>query len=112
MSRHPRRARLVGAITLLFAAAAPFWLWRRVISDIAQVYDFSPKYLMGWTPWALLVGGIAFFIPVAWSIGRRPDERFYPRARNAYLGWGITLYLLGLLLAAQVARIHDGTFAG
>ena len=28
-------------------------------------------------------------------------------ARNAYAGWGITLYLLGLALAVQVARLHD-----
>lgn len=112
MSRNPRRSRFVGAITLLVAAAAPFWLWRDVIADIVSAYDMSPAYMVGWTPWALLAVGIAFFIPVAWSIGRHPDERGYPRARNAYFGWGITLYLLGLVLATQVARIHDGAFAG
>ena len=36
-----------------------------------------------------------------------PEGRFYPRARNAYLAWGLSLYLLGFLLATQVARLHD-----
>jgi len=34
------------------------------------------------------------------------------RHRNAYLGWGISLYLLGFLLAWQVARLHDGGLTG
>ncbi len=54
-----------------------------------------------------MAAGLVLFIPVALSIGRDPESRFYPRARNAYLGWGITLYLLGFLIAWQVARIHD-----
>jgi hypothetical protein len=39
------------------------------------------------------------------SAGRDPESRFYPRARGAYLGWGVTLYLLGLALASQVAQL-------
>jgi hypothetical protein len=39
------------------------------------------------------------------TIGRKPGGRFYPRSRNAYAGWGITLYLLGLILASQVAAV-------
>jgi hypothetical protein len=42
------------------------------------------------------------------SIGRRPDSRLYPRARNAYAAWGISCYLLGLALATQVAQIAAG----
>ena len=37
-----------------------------------------------------------------------PEGRWYPRSRNAYAGWGITLYLLGLALATQVAQISTG----
>ncbi len=42
-------------------------------------------------------------LPVAWSAGRRPDSRLYPRFRNVYMGWGVSLYLMGLALASQVA---------
>jgi hypothetical protein len=58
-------------------------------------------------PWVLIAAGLAFFVPVAWSAGRDPGSRWYPRARNAYAGWGITLYLLGCGLATQVAQIRD-----
>ena len=56
-----------------------------------------------------MASGVVLFIPYAVSVGMDPDGRFYPRARNAYLGWGISLYLLGFLLAWQVARLHDGS---
>jgi hypothetical protein len=48
---------------------------------------------------------MAFLLPVAVSAGRPPESRIYPRARNAYAGWGVTLYLLGFLLALQVAEV-------
>lgn len=110
--RSSRRSQAVGALTLLIAATAPFWFWRDVIADIAAAYRPSIHYYVGWAPWALLVAGVLFLTPVLLSAGRDPEGRFYPRARNAYLGWGLTLYLLGLALAAQVARIHDGGIAG
>src|SRR4051812_50099092 len=72
----------------------------------------QPKYFLGWTPWVLMALGLGFFIPVALSEGRDPEGRFYPRARNAYFGWGVSLYLLGFLLAWQGARIHDGGLTG
>jgi hypothetical protein len=56
-----------------------------------------------------LIGlGLLFFIPVVLSIGRRPDSRLYPRSRGAYLGWGVSLYTLGIMLATQVAVIAEG----
>ena len=94
-------------MTVLVAVALPIVLWRHVIADIAGAYSFHFTYFVGWAPWVLMVLGILFFIPVAWSEGRDPEGRFYPRARNAYLGWSVTLYLLGFLIAWQVARIHD-----
>ena len=48
-------------------------------------------------------------LPVVISIGRHPESRFYPRSRNAYTGWGITLYLLGCAIATQVAQIAAGS---
>jgi hypothetical protein len=106
-----RRAQVIGFALLLLATALPILLWHDVIADIARAFRPTPRYFLGWAPWALLAGGVAFFAPVAWSIGRRPDSRRYPRARNAYLGWALTLYLLGLALATQVANIHDGVFS-
>ena len=94
-------------VGLVLALALPAWWWHDVVADIWRAFSFDPHHLVGWLPWALLVGGVLFLAPVAWSIGRDPEGRFYPRARNAYFGWGITLYLLGLALAVQVARLHD-----
>jgi hypothetical protein len=107
--RRARQARRIGALGLLLAIALPIALYWNVIVDIWAAYQFQPRYFLGWTPWLLMALGIAFFIPVALSAGRDPEGRFYPRARNAYLGWGISLYLLGFLLAWQVARLHDGS---
>ena len=106
--RRRRQARRTGAVGLLIAIALPVLLWHGVVADIWAAYQLEPRYFLGWTPWILMALGIAFFIPVAISEGRDPEGRFYPRARNAYLGWGISLYLLGFLLAWQVARLHDG----
>ena len=50
--------------------------------------------------------GLAFLLPVAWSAGMDPESRWFPRARPAYAGWGVTLYLLGFLLAWQVVQIQ------
>ena len=40
-------------------------------------------------------------MPVVVSIGRAPGSRLYPRGRNAYAAWGVSLYLLGIVLAAR-----------
>ncbi|HEY8581436.1 MAG TPA: hypothetical protein VIL49_00755 [Capillimicrobium sp.] len=108
--RKARRSRWLGALGLLLAVALPAWMWHGVIADIYRAFQLDVQHLLGWAPWLLLAGGIAFLVPVAWSVGRDPEGRWYPRARNAYAGWGVTLYLLGLGLAAQVARIHDSPF--
>ena len=49
--------------------------------------------------------GLAFLVPVALSAGRHPESRLYPRARRAYVAWGVVLYLLGTVLAVQVAEV-------
>ena len=105
--RRRRQARRVGAAGFLLAAALPVLLFHRAIGDIAAAYEFNVSYFSGWTPWVLILLGLVFLVPVAWSAGRDPGSRRYPRARNAYAGWGISLYLLGFGLATQVASIHD-----
>ena len=105
-----RQARLVGLGGFIGAAALPVVLWHRAFSIIATDFRLETEYLVtGWTGYTLIGLGLVFMAPVVWSIGRRPESRFYPRSRNAYAAWGVCLYLLGIVLASQVAavaRIH------
>ena len=90
----------------------PVVLWHRPMAMIAEEFRFDLEYLVtGWTAYTLIGLGLLFFIPVVISIGRRPDSRLYPRSRGAYLGWGASLYLLGIMLATQVAVIAEGPTA-
>jgi hypothetical protein len=96
----------VGAVGFALALSLPVLLFHRVVAAIASEFRLDLRYLVAeWTPWVLLAIGLAFLAPVAWSAGRNSESRWYPRARNAYAGWGISLYLLGLALATQVATI-------
>jgi hypothetical protein len=89
----------------MVAAALPAILWHRAIAAVASDFRIEIPYLAGWIAYAMIAVGLVFFIPVVISIGRRPDSRLYPHARNAYIGWGISCYLLGAALATQVAQI-------
>jgi hypothetical protein len=101
-----RQARRLGPLALLLAIGLPILLFHEAIADLVAAFHIDLQYLSGWAPWVLILIGLAFCVPVAWSAGRDPESRWYPRARNAYAGWGITLYLLGFGLATQVASIH------
>ena len=98
----------MGALGFAIAAALPWILWHRAIVAVSSGFQLDPSYLSGWIPWVLIALGILFFVPVTLSAGRDPDSRWYPRARNAYAAWGITLYLCGCGLATQVAQITQG----
>jgi hypothetical protein len=104
-----RRARRVGAVGFAGALALPVVLWHRVVADIASQFEFDPKYLLtGWSPWVLMALGMVCFV-VVWVIDRRDRaRRFYGSGTGAWFGWGVTLYLLGFLLATQVAQITGG----
>jgi hypothetical protein len=104
-----RQARWLGALGFTVALALPVVLFHRVVEILARQPKLELHYLSGWTPWLLLAGGLAFLLPVAWSAGMDPESRWFPRARAAYAGWGISLYLLGFLLAWQVARIQGAS---
>jgi hypothetical protein len=98
------RPLLTGLAGLAGAAALPLVLWHHVIAVVASDFRLDPDYLLtGWTGYGLIALGLLFMLPVALSCGRRPESRLYPRSRNAYFGWGVSLYLLGALLASQVA---------
>jgi hypothetical protein len=76
---------------------------------IAEEFRLEFEYLVtGWTAYTLIGLGLLFFVPVVVSIGRRPESRLCPRNRGAYVGWGVSLYTLGIMLAAQVAVIAEG----
>ena len=96
----------MGAVGFALALAMPVFLFHRIVAAIASEFRLDVQYLIAeWTPWLLLAVGLAFLAPVAWSAGRDSESRWYPRSRNAYAGWGISLYLLGMALATQVAAI-------
>lgn len=108
-----RNARIVGTAGFVAAAALPFVLWHRAIALIASEFRLELDYLVtGWTAYALIGAGLAFLVPVVVSIGHTPESRLYPRGRNAYAGWGLTLYLLGIMLATQVAQIIGSPVGG
>ena len=101
-------ARRIGALGFVLAVALPVLLFRRVVADVWAGFEFDLHHMLGWAPWVFIAAGLAFLVPVAWSAGGDPESRWYPRARNAYAGWGISLYILGLMLGSQVAQIARG----
>ena len=104
-----RTARILGWGGLLAALVGPLVVWREAIGAVATDFVWDLDYLiMGWTGYALIAAGLLFMLPVVISIGHHPESRLYPRSRNAYIGWGITLYLLGCAIATQVAQITAG----
>ena len=107
-----RQARWIGALGFAIATVLPVVLFHRVVEILAEEPKWEIHYLSGWMPWALLAAGLLFLLPVAWSAGMNPESRFFPRSRGAYAGWGISLYLLGFMLAWQVAAVQGAAFSG
>jgi hypothetical protein len=105
----PRQAKAVGLLGFVAAVALPVVLWHQSATALAAGFRLTPGYLLSaWTPFGLMALGLIFFVPVVYSIGLSSYAAAYPRRRNAYIGWGITLYLLGMALATQVATIARG----
>jgi hypothetical protein len=95
---------------LLGLAIAPGVIWHRVLGDILASFRWDPIYVLSeLSPWLLLIVGIAFLVPVAVSVGRSPESRLYPRARQAYVAWGTVAYVLGLILAIEVTEVWHYT---
>jgi hypothetical protein len=101
-----RHSQLAGLAGFSLALALPLVLWHRAIGLVASDFRFELGYLVtGWSGYAMIGAGLIFLAPVVATIGRRPQGRFYPRSRNAYMGWGMSLYLCGAALASQVAAV-------
>jgi hypothetical protein len=90
-------------LAFLCAAAVPVALWHDAIGAIAADFRFDLGYLTGWAGFGLIAAGLVVLLPVVWSARLSPASRLYPRFRNVYMGWGVSLYVLGLGLASQVA---------
>lgn len=104
-----RSAQLTRWVAFACLALAPWLVFHRVLGDVLAGFRLDLGYLLAvLSPWLLIAAGIAFLAPVAWSAGADPEGRFYPRARAAYLGWGLTLYLLGVGLASMIAQLSRG----
>jgi hypothetical protein len=107
--RARRNAQVVGLAGFLAAVAFPVILWHRAIALMASDFRIDLRYLItGWLGYGLIVVGLLFLVPVLLSIGRKPESRLYPQSRNALAGWGVSCYLLGIVLAVQVAAIASG----
>lgn len=102
-----RRSQLVGAVGVLVAAALPILLWHEVIADVASVTALDARILVGWTPWLLMLLGLLCVVPLLVEAIRSRRGRFHRPGTEAWVGWGVSLYLLGFALATQVAQLHD-----
>ena len=78
----------------LCAVVVPVALWHHAIAKVAQDFRLEPGYLTGWSGFGLIGLGLLLMLPVV--VAR-------PRARNVFMGWGMSLYVMGLALASQVA---------
>jgi hypothetical protein len=94
----------VGLVGFACAALLPALLWHRMVAAVATDFRLEVEYLLtGWLGYALIAGGLLLLVPVVWSAGRDPASRLHPRSRNAFMGWGVSLYLMGFAVATQVA---------
>lgn len=99
--------RVVAAIVLVIAAAAPFAVFHSLIADSASELHMSFLYFVSnWTAWLCVTLAVCCFVPVVVSVRRDPYSRWFirPTTRRAYEIWGATLYLLGIILAVQMSQ--------
>ena len=77
------------------AALLPALLWHGAVAAVASGFRLELGYLVtGWTGFALIALGLLLMLRA--QVGR-------PRAPHACTGWGVSLYLLGAMLASMVA---------
>jgi hypothetical protein len=108
-----RRGRRTGAVGFAAALAVPLVLWHHVIGAIASEFRLDVRSLVtGWSPWVLMALGLACLATAGVIDWRQRDRRFYGPGSAAWVGWGVSLYLLGFGLATQVAQIADGFARG
>jgi hypothetical protein len=103
-----RRARRTGAVGFVAALALPILLWHGVIAAIASEFHLDVRYLIaGWAPWFLMAMGLVCLLVAGVIDWRARERRFYGPGSAPWVGWGLSLYILGFALATQVAQIAD-----
>ena len=96
----PAAARVSAWVGLALALALPVLLWSHDIGVVASTFHLGLGYLLtGWGAYALILGGLVLLAAVMVRPGPAEDHA----RRRARVTWGVSLYLLGMLLASQVA---------
>lgn len=102
------KPRVLSLFWFIAAAGLPVIAWHDVATRLADGFRMDLGYLVSaWSGYALIALGLLCFVPVLVSVGRSPDSRLYPRNRPALIGWGASLYLLGVGLSMQVAQLSN-----
>ncbi len=101
--------RLGAASIVALVGAAPFVVFQGILQDaVTSDFRWELVYLVsGWGPFALMVVGTLWFVPVVLSMERSGYSRLYlrPITRHACLAWGLVTYMLGFALAVQTSQI-------
>jgi hypothetical protein len=106
LPRSRRRERVLGLVALAAAGAVPALVYRDLLSKVIGSFGLDAGYIVfGASGFVLMALGLLAAFPVVFSIGRDPDSRLYPRSRGALAGWGLSLYLLGIMLVVQIGAI-------
>jgi hypothetical protein len=105
-TRSRRGERLFALAGLAAAGAGPPILYRDLLGKVVGGFTLNAGWVVfGASGFALIALGLIASFPVVLSIGRNPDSRLYPRSRAALAGWGVSLYLLGMMLVVQIGAI-------
>ncbi len=98
--------RLLALALVASLVAGPMFVWHDLIVALIAGFHLEPGYLIvAWSGFVLMAVGVLAFLPIALTSGGDPGGRFYPRRRDTITGWGMSLYLLGLLLVVQLGMI-------
>lgn len=98
--------RLLALVALIAAGAVPAIVYRDLLGQVLGSFTLDVGYIaFGASGFTLIALGLLASLPVVLSIGRNPDSRLYPRSRAALAGWGVSLYLLGIMLVIQIGAI-------
>ena len=104
-----RGERMLSLAALVAAGAVPAFLYHDLLTQVVGNFALDVGYIaFGASGFALMALGLLAGLPVVLSIGRNPDSRLYPRSRSALAGWGVSLYLLGIVLVIQIGAIAAG----
>ena len=104
--RSRRGERLLALAGLNAAGGVSAFVYRELLGDVVGSFTLDAGYIaFGASGFALMALGLLASLPVVLSIGRNPDSRLYPRSRGALAGWGVSLYLLGIMLVIQIGAI-------